>query len=161
MHDPHLAHVEREAAARGRAPGWRVAAPRGPARLFADSEHGSAGAALDAALAWRDLQLDPRQHVPVPDAPVTLAPSLYFAAYAAKGYTYPVIKTSATDADGNAHTLARSLLKHAPEDAIRDAAEFRFRFRRGLPGFEHNTAEALYADALDAYRAYVAQALPS
>ena len=162
--DPRLAHVEREPAARGRAPGWRVRVPRGTvpgaARLFADAEHGSPGAALDAALAWRDVQLDPRHHVPVPPAPVSLAPGVYFAADTIRGHTYPVVKASADDAGGTRRSLNRSLLKHAPEAAIRDAAEFRFGHRRGLPGFAYPSADALFQEALAAYRAYVAGATP-
>ena len=163
--DPRLVHVEREPAARGRAPGWRVRVPQGTvpgaARLFADAEHGTPGAALDAALAWRDVQLDPRHHVPVPAVPIALAPGVYFAPDTVRGHTYAVIKASADDADGKRHSLNRSLLKHAPEAAIRDAAEMRFRIRHGLAGFDYESADALYRDALAAYRSHVAEAAPS
>ena len=73
----------------------------------------------------------------------------------ARGRTYPVVEASE---DGQRHSLNRSLLKHAPETAIRDAAEFRFHVRRGLPGFEYASADALFLGALAAYRAYVAGA---
>ena len=152
MDDPHLQHIAREAAARGRAPGWRVAVPRG-ARLFTDADHGSTGAALDAALDWRDAQLDPRRYVPIPTSTVRLAQGISFTAQTIAGHAYPVIKAVA-NADGKRETVTRSLYTHSPEDAIRDAAEMRVRIRRGRPGFKHDTAEALTQIALDAYHAY-------
>lgn len=154
MDDPHLQHVAREAAARGRSPGWRVRAPQS-VRLFTDSEYGSTGAALDAALAWRDEQLDPRHHVPAPAGRVTLAPGIYLATDTVRGNPHPVIKASADDADGKRHAVNRSLLKHTPEDAIQAAAEMRFRVRNGRLGFTHETEDALFQDALAAYQAYV------
>lgn len=152
MDDPHLRHIDREPAARGRSPGWRVATPRG-ARLFTDTDHGSTGAALDAALDWRDAQLDPRRYVPVPDSAVRLAQGISFTAQTIAGHAYPVIKAVA-NADGARETITRSLYTHTPEDAIRDAAEMRVRVRRGRPGFKHDSAEALAQIALDAYHAY-------
>ena len=153
LDDPRLEHVTREAAARGRSPGWRAEPPGRPSRLFADAEHGSPGAALDAALAWRD---EPRS-VPVPDAPVTLAPGIYLTTQPKGERRYPVVKAIADDADGNRKTLVRSLLKHDPETLLRQAAEHRYRYRNGLPGFDHPSADALYADALAAYRAFLAE----
>lgn len=154
MDDPHLQHVSRQAAARGRSPGWRVASPRGPERLFADTEHGSTGTALDAALAWRDAQLDVRQHVPIPKGRVTLAPGLYLGTQTVRGRVYPVVKASADDAQGKRHVLSRSLFKHTPEDAIREAAELRFRARHGRPGFPHDSAQSLFDEAFAVYQAY-------
>lgn len=154
--DPLFEHVAREVAARGRAPGWRVSPPRGGSRLFADREHGSPGAALDAALTWRDDQLDPRQHVPLPDRRVTLAPGIYFVTQRARGHEYPVVRAEALDESGKPRVLARSLLKHAPEDALREAAEHRFA-HRDTARIAHASADALHRDALDAYRQFVAK----
>ena len=154
--DPLFEHIAREAAARGRAPGWRVSPPRGGSRLFSDRDHGSPGGALDAALAWRDEQLDPRSHVPLPGRRVTLAPGIYLVTQRARGREYPVLRAEVLDEHGKPRVLARSLLKHAPEDALREAAEHRF-FHRDTARISHASADALHRDALQAYRAFVAE----
>ncbi|MGB3545015.1 hypothetical protein [Rubrivirga sp.] len=151
MDDPRLHSVTREAAARGRSPGWRASPPNRPSRLFADAEHGSPGAALDAALAWRD---QPRP-LPLPDAPVTLAPGIYLTTQSKGDRRYPVVKAIADDEGGNRKTLVRSLAKHGHEAALRQAAEHRFRYRFGLSGFDAPTADSLYRDALRCYQDHV------
>ncbi len=157
MDDPRLQHVTREAAARGRAPGWRAQPPGGGSRLFSDADHGSPGAALDAALAWRDEQLTAETRVPLPTARVTLAPGIYLMAQRSRGRAYPVVRAEARDADGTPQTLVRSLLKHTPDSAIREAAEHRYQHRAGASRFDHPSADALYADALAAFRQHTAE----
>lgn len=153
--DPLFEHVAREAAARGRAPGWRVSPPGAASRLFSDADHGSIGGALDAALAWRDEQRDPRARVPIPAANVTLAPGVYLVAQRTRGRTYPVVKAVARDADGRSRELVRSLLKHDPEAALREAAEHRHRHRAQARDADASAADIL-DEALAAYRAFVA-----
>lgn len=151
MDDPRFQHLSREAAARGRAPGWRAEPPGAPSRLFSDADHGSPGAALDAAIAWRDGEAA-RVTVPLPDAPVTLAPGIYLTTQPGRARRYPVVKAIADDADGKRQTLVRSLIKHAPQDAIREAAEHRIRHRGAAAG----PVADLYAEALAAYAAHAA-----
>ena len=146
--DPRFVHVEREPAARGRAPGWRADVPGAPSRLFSDTDHGSPGAALDAALAWRDSE-SARPSLPLPDAPVTLAPGIYLTTQPGKRRRYPVVKAIADDADGKRQTLVRSLLRHDPETVLREAAEHRVRHRGASAG----SVDDLFAQALAAYRA--------
>ena len=152
--DPLFEHVARERAARGRAPGWRVSPPGAAARLFSDRDHGSPGGALDAAIAWRDTQRDPRSRVPIPAANVTLAPGVYLVAQRTRGRTYPVVKAVARDADGASRELVRSLLKHDPESALREAAEHRHRYRAQARD-ESESADAILTEALASYRAFV------
>ena len=155
MEDPRLQHVSRQPAARGRAPGWRLAPPGAAVRLFSDRDHGSPGAALDAALAFRDRRDPPHAAVPIPAERVTLAPGISLLAHRRGPHTYPVVRAAATTAEGRTASIVRSLVKHAPERALRDAAEHRFRHRQGRPGFPYTSPDALYADALAAFRAHL------
>ena len=154
MDDPRLDRITREAARRGRSPGWRVALPDGSSRLFPDADAGTPGLALDAAIAYRDGE-PAANLVPLPTGRVTLAPGVYLMAQRSKGRAYPVIRADARDASGAVRSIVRSLHKHAPEAALRDAAAHRFEHRAGETRFEYETADALYADALAAYQAHV------
>jgi hypothetical protein len=160
-------HVERIEAARGFRPGWRVVVPPASARpdrparrcTFYDTDHGSPGAALDAALRWRDEEkkaLAPRdphvKHRVRSDAEGALVPGIFVTKKETGGTVYPLIRASVHTPGGRQRTLTRSVGRRSTEDALREVVDFRFREMKAVHGddFPYRSAEELYRDAHEA-----------
>ena len=162
--------IERVEPARGVRPGWRVTVhrpgPPGRARapetqFFGDTTHGSPGAALDAALAWRDEAAERlRRTAPKvfrqvrDDAENALLPGIHLQRSRHGDRTYLSVRTSVQTPEGQQRAFRRSIGRRSAEDALRDVARFRFEHMRRLHGdaFPYASADDLYREALAALR---------
>lgn len=156
-----LDHVERIDPRRGVRPGWRVAVPyaSGPAarRTFYDADHGSPGAALDAALGWRDDEAGasarraPKvMHRVRSDAEGALVPGILVTSKEVGGTVYPAIRASVHAPGGRQRTLTRSVGRRSAEEALREVVDFRFTEMKAIHGddFPYRTVDELYREAL-------------
>ena len=147
----HVARVARP----GEGGGWRAQPTDDrPERFFPDRDHGSPGAALDAALAYRDgTPASAPQGKRRADASRSLVAGVLLTDVASRGETYPAVRAEVRVPDGTGatrrKTITRSVSRYGLDDALRQAVEFRFRHMKALHGdaFPYASADALLAEA--------------
>ena len=152
--------VERVRPGDGRRPGWRASVAHGDraaSRLFRDADHGSAGAALDAAAAWRDETVSRLNHAARSVQPATDdgAGSLgvRLRTQTSRGHTYPVAVADLPATETEARTKrVRSVDKYGPVEALRQCAAFRFDGMKARYGdaYPYDSVDDLLADVLAA-----------
>ena len=147
----HVARVERP----GEGGGWRSQPTDSrPERFFPDRDHGSPGAALDAALAYRDgtpaLAPEGKRRA---DAAHSLVAGVRLVEVASRGETYPAVRAEVRVPDGKGatrrKTITRSVARYGLDDALRQAVEFRFRHMKAIHGdaFPYASSSDLLAEA--------------
>ena len=147
----HVARIERP----GQGGGWRVSPPDNRAeRLVLDRDHGSPGAALDAALAYRDgTPGRAPQGKRSAGASQALVAGVLLTDVASRGETYPAVRAEVRLPDGEGgtrrKTLTRSVARYGLDDALRQAVEFRFRHMKAVHGdaFPYRSAAELLSEA--------------